>query len=153
MEDVEYTCFRYIRWLDIYNSEKPFQVLIDLPADAKDRRRSNIEFRDGARESVRNARSDLSTFDIDKHGFTFVKHKTALQQPEFLSKESIERVYLPECKELLQASLEGVDRVHIFNWLVRLNVNPSDTLFLSLTSSIDQRYRHDHGGWQGKRSQ
>lgn len=121
MDDVEYTRFRYIRWLDIFNSEKPFQVLIDLPADTKDRRRSNIEFRDGTRERVRNARSNLSTFDINKHGFKFVKHNTTLQQADFLSKEIIERVYLPECKELLQASLEGVDRVHIFNWLVRLN--------------------------------
>lgn len=151
MDDVEYTCFRYIRWLDIYNSEKPFQVLIDLPADAEDRRRTNIEFHDGSREAVRNARSDMSTFDIDKHGFTFVKHQTALQQPDFLDREAIERVYLPECKELLQASLEGVDRVHIFNWLVSLSEHPSKAPHLSLACSIDQRYQHVHGGWQRER--
>lgn len=34
----------YLQKLDIYQHEKPFEILMEIPADAKDQRQNNTKF-------------------------------------------------------------------------------------------------------------
>ena len=53
-------------------------------------------------------------------GFSYVFHTTKLDVSLFYDRKAVEETYLPECKELLEISLERVDQVCIFDWRVRL---------------------------------
>lgn len=110
--------FRYLKWQELYNTERPFQILIDIPADAEDKRQTNMEFYDGSELNITDVRSITDSPDIDIHGFKYVHHNTCLESQHFFNKEKVELEYLPECEALLRNMLDGVDEVHFFNWLV-----------------------------------
>ncbi|KAJ5160565.1 uncharacterized protein N7482_007569 [Penicillium canariense] len=116
---MERGAFRYLKWQDLYTIEKPFQVLIDLPNDAEDKRQSNIEFYDGPEVDITDVRGITHGPEIDTHGFTYLQHDSCLEPGHFLDKGMVQSKYLPECEVLLRHILDGVDEVHFFNWLVR----------------------------------
>ncbi|KAI3159043.1 hypothetical protein DTO046C5_7153 [Penicillium roqueforti] len=111
--------FRYLKWQELYKVEKPFQVLIDLPEDAELKRQTNMEFEDGSEVTITDIRAVQSRPQIDTHGFTYAYHDSSLTEDQFLDKVNVESIYLPECEALLRSSLDGVDEIHFFNWLVR----------------------------------
>jgi hypothetical protein len=112
------TIFRYIEWQDLYNVEKPFQILIDIPKDSPDQRKENLVFKDGEEEIVYNVRTTTEEYSLDKHGFTFVKHVSQLHGPDFFQRELVDSVFLSECESLIKETLTGVDRIYFYNWLV-----------------------------------
>ncbi|KAL4936542.1 hypothetical protein BDV06DRAFT_204810 [Aspergillus oleicola] len=111
--------FRYLKWQELYKTEKPFQILIDLPDNTEGQRQTNLEFYDGSEVDITDVRGMPRSLDIDIHGFTYAHHDSCLRNEDFFDKEKVESIYLPECEELLRATLAGVDKVHVFNWLVR----------------------------------
>ena len=113
--------FRYLKWQELYRHEKPFTVLIDLPEDAKDQRRTNLSFHEADEETVNDVRGGTKDLDIDTHGFTYVTQRSNLRMADFDDQDKIENQYLPECEELIRNVLDNVDKVHIFNWLVSRN--------------------------------
>jgi hypothetical protein len=107
---------KFLKWLPLYETEKPFQIFINIPEDATDRRTTNLAF-----ENVKVRIQDVRIFPpkhflLDKHGFTYYSHK--FQARHIADRESVEQRYLPEMETLLKSTLNSVDRVFFFDWRV-----------------------------------
>lgn len=113
----EYTRLRHLKWVDLYEKEKPFQIFVTLPDGVEDPRTDNLVFEDNVEQTIHDVRGNEDKFNIDNHGFQYVNHETKISA--FDSKDSIEQVYLPELEQLLKNSLVDADRVVFFNWRVR----------------------------------
>jgi hypothetical protein len=74
----------------------------------------------GAEESheveVRDGRALAHNFKLDENGFTFLEHKTAVQ--DFLDLEELKRIYYPEVSQLIK-KVSGASRVHVFDHTLR----------------------------------
>lgn len=113
--------FEYLKWLDLYNTEKPFQILLDIPKDAPEQRRHNLEFHSGPSEVVHDVRGFGTSFQLDEHGFEYIKHDLLdLTAEDFASKDKIEKTYLPQLEKVLKQQLNGVDQVFIYDFRRRL---------------------------------
>jgi hypothetical protein len=99
--------------------EKPFQIFIDIPEDAKDQRTSNLVF-ETQEVQVYDASVATKQFTLDTTGFMFRKHNTRVL--DFTDKFMVEEVYLPEMEALLKQEVEGVDRVFFFDWRIRKGI-------------------------------
>jgi hypothetical protein len=110
------TQFDYLVWSDLYERERPFQTFLEVRKDARDQRRHNLAFAQGGEQIVQDVRGQESNFTLDIQGFTFKKHRSALQPSPFNDKTNIENVYIPECVELLKEELDGADEIFIFDW-------------------------------------
>lgn len=107
---------KYMQYLELYEKEKPYQILIDIPEDAGDRRYNNIKF-EQKEQTFRNVRGHERSFDLDDHGFTYRSHDFNFDNYEH--RQSVERVYLPKVERFLKAEVEGIDKVFFFDWRVR----------------------------------
>ena len=108
--------FEYIQWRDIYKTEKPFEIFIDLPPELKDTQRTNLIFKPVANQTVQDARGREESFSLDANGFTWRKHQTKVK--EFTDGDHIVNNYLPEMEELIKSQVDGADKVYIFDWRV-----------------------------------
>lgn len=90
--------FNFLQWQDLYKVEKPFQIFIDIPEDAKDQRTSNLVF-ETQEVQVYDASVATKQFTLDTTGFMFRKHNTRVL--DFTDKFMVEEVYLPEMEALL----------------------------------------------------
>jgi len=137
---------KFIKWQQLYEREKPFQVFIDPPKDAKDHRTTNLVYED--RDVVfHDVRGQEKNFDLDNQGFAFCHHN--LKFEDFENNEAVERDYLPEIERIIKAEVDGADKVFFFDWRLRnskpaeigsiidLN-NPSDWLRPSIHAHVDQ---------------
>ena len=59
---------KFFRWQELYMTEKSFQIFMDIPEDAQDKRASNVEFEDVV-VSVHDERGKDKDFDLDSNGF------------------------------------------------------------------------------------
>jgi hypothetical protein len=130
MVAVEKAVFQYLNWDDLFLTEKPFEIVIDIPADAPDQRQTNCTFSNAPEERVESVRDRIDEFYLDTHGFTFVQHKSELEDSEWKNRERIEAIYLKECEKILKSNLDRVDRVHFYNWLVSF-ASSYNVLFLT----------------------
>ena len=106
---------KFLKWQELYEIEKPFQVFINIPSHVKDRRTTNLVFED-VQVNIRDVRYLPNSFDLNQHGFTYIKHTTNVQC--FTDRAAVEEQYLPEIEKLIRSNLEDVDRVHFFDWRV-----------------------------------
>lgn len=60
--------FKYIKWLDLYKKEKPFQIFIDIPKTAPDQRFTNLSYEE-REETFRDVRGQEESFTLNDHGF------------------------------------------------------------------------------------
>jgi hypothetical protein len=102
----------YLKWQDIYLTEKPYLALMDVPEGV---RRSNMLFEDGPVEEINDIRGREDQFDLDTHGFMI--RKCPLQTKVF-DRESIESLYLKEVESLIYQEIADVEKVVCFNWQV-----------------------------------
>lgn len=123
------TAFHFLKWQDLYNIERPFQIYIEIPPDAPDQRRHNLVFEEGEETIVHNVRDRLDEFSLDRNDFVYLKHATQATKERFADREFLRTVYLPECEQLIRERVDGVDQVFIFDWRVRLHLFPSFCLF------------------------
>ncbi|KAL9029148.1 MAG: hypothetical protein Q9196_002584 [Gyalolechia fulgens] len=123
-KDVRAT-FKYLQWDDLFHKEKPFEILIDIPPEAVDQRKTNLKFHEADEEVVQDVRSHISDFTLDEHGFIYIKHQSQLVPEHFKDRDMVERVYLPECESLLRTHVENVDQVYFYNWRLRCSEDPS----------------------------
>lgn len=113
MPDVE-TSFKFLKWLDLYRTEKPFVSFIDIPEDAQDKRDNNLHFEDRTTK-VSDIRSNELKYTLDDHGFMVRWNKIDL--PSYDS-QNVRASYLPEVEKLLKEAVDGVDEVFFFDWRV-----------------------------------
>jgi hypothetical protein len=115
-QDVEAT-LKFLQWQPLYETEKPFQIFIDIPDDAEDKRNTNLVFED-VQLTVQDVRSMEEIPSIDEKGFIYRKHNSCVSS--FGDREVVDKTYLPEVEALLKAELDGVDRVFFFDWRVSM---------------------------------
>jgi hypothetical protein len=65
---------------------------------------------------IRNGRSVADGFSLDRNGFVFVEHKTAVK--DFFDRQQLESVYYPEVERLIK-SASGAERVVLFDHTLR----------------------------------
>lgn len=118
--------FYYLKWDDIFHRERPFQVLIDIPPDAHDQRKQNIDFQLGDDEVVVDVRGLPVMPTLDAAAFTYIRVPTTLAPQNFSNKQMIEIQYLPECEALLKENLDGVDEMVIYDWRVGRSIHIVD---------------------------
>lgn len=114
----ETSSLQFIKWTDLYKTEKPYQIFIDLPPSTA---RTNVEF-DVNEVLFRDIRWNEEAFDLDNNGFMMRNIEEVKRLEGRPSTEFIERVYLPVVEQLLRREVEGADRVKIFDWRVGLNI-------------------------------
>lgn len=106
---------KFLQWQELYEIEKPFQIFINIPDDAEDKRTTNLVFED-VPVVINDVRGNQKTFTLNANGFQFLKHSFVLDH--FDNKQSIEDIYLPEVEKLLRKEIEDVDKVFFFDWRV-----------------------------------
>ncbi|PVH88887.1 methyltransferase CmcJ [Cadophora sp. DSE1049] len=118
----------YLQKLELYKHEKPFEILMDIPEDAKDQRHFNTKFE--AREHiVRDMRISSEDFNLDKNGFTVHKFPSCLDTQGTVDRKRVEEQYLPEVEKLIRDNVIGVDQVFFFEWRLRggdIQINVGD---------------------------
>jgi hypothetical protein len=71
---------------------------------------------DPRRVVIHNGRPHTSEFALERDGFRFIRHDTAMA--DFYDEDEINRVYYPEMVELIKAET-GCKRVHVFDHTLR----------------------------------
>jgi hypothetical protein len=125
-EDLTAT-LKFLSWQPLYETEKPFQIFMNIPPDVPDQRTTNLVFGDHQVE-IRDVRNRNLPSSIDEMGFIYRQHETSIT--DFTSREVVEREYLPEVEGLLRRELEGVDKVFFFDWRVCLFLFLFSLMFL-----------------------
>ena len=113
-QDVHVT-LKFLQWQSLYETEKPFQIFIDIPDDAEDKRNTNLVFED-VPLTVHDVRAIGEIRSIDDKGFIYRKHTSSVTN--FSNRKLVDETYLPEIEALLRSQLDEVDRVFFFDWRV-----------------------------------
>jgi len=122
----EIASVQFLKWTDLYLTEKPFQLFFEIDTDCKDQRLSNLQFEEKV-VAIENIRGYESSFELDSHGFIvrqFSKGASSLQG-SIISKENVVSRYFPAVDQLLRKEVQGVDRTFLLDWRVR-SANPTD---------------------------
>ncbi|KAF2234642.1 hypothetical protein EV356DRAFT_148820 [Viridothelium virens] len=110
----------FLRWQDLFQTEKPFQIFRDIHPESKDQRQTNLIF-DPFQVSVQNIRGLETQFDLDTQGFKIV-HLSTFEKA--VHGRSVESLYLPQVQNLLEKEFSESRRIAIFDWRKReLNAN------------------------------
>jgi len=119
-EDQELATIQYLKWIDLYRTEKPFQIFMDIPPEVQDQRSTNLSF-EPKQVPVQNIRGFEGKFELDKHGFIVrsLGNGAACLSDRKLDVKLIESKYFPAIEELLRKEVEGVDQVHLLDWRAR----------------------------------
>ena len=117
---------KFLKWIPLYEEEKPFNIFIDIPHDAVDKRANNLVFEQHPID-FQDIRGQETAFSLDDNGFTFVRHTTEFHN--FEDRCAVEQTYLPEVEQLIRENVEGADKIHVFDWRVHLDVEL--TLYMS----------------------
>lgn len=100
----------HIRWIDLYYKEKPFQIFLNIPADAEDRRATNLEWEPLPR-TIHDIRGNEESFSLDEHGFMFRRYPSAVSPSVFADRQAVEEKYLPEVEQLIRNEVDGIIKV------------------------------------------
>jgi hypothetical protein len=99
---------------------------------------------DPHRVTIHNGRPHAGEFDLERHGFRFVRHDT--QVKDFYDAEEIKRVYYPEVVELIKQE-SGAKRVVVFDHTLR---TADDALRESKQiREVVRRVHNDYTEWSG----
>lgn len=108
--------FSYFNFLPKHEIEKPYEILINLPEEARHLPRSNFAFED-VECLVQDVRGREQDFNLDTHGFTWRKFRTSIR--DFGDRSQIEGTYLGEIEGFLRRELgENIRKIQVFDWRV-----------------------------------
>ena len=102
----------FLKWVPLYEKQKPFQVFTGLPLGVPS---TNLVFEDEELD-IRDMRGQEHHFKLDEHAFQLCKadmHFTA-----FNDAAQIEEVYLPAVRTLIKEHVQGADKIVFFDWRV-----------------------------------
>ncbi|KAI1137563.1 hypothetical protein F5Y05DRAFT_74238 [Hypoxylon sp. FL0543] len=111
----EAASIQFLKWSSLYESERPFQIFMDVLPDAQDRRKTNLAW-DEKDVLVEDFRDRADNFQLDTHGFTMRLLPGFTELPD---KNMIQTEYIPAVKRMLKESLQDVGTVFVFDWRVR----------------------------------
>jgi hypothetical protein len=100
--------------------------------------------RDPHKVIIRNGRPHTNEFTLERSGFRFVRHDTAMK--DFLDRDEVKRVYYPEMEALIKAE-SGAKRVVVFDHTLRT----ADDAFREERKIREpvQRVHNDYTEWSG----
>ncbi|KAK4224665.1 hypothetical protein QBC38DRAFT_484888 [Podospora fimiseda] len=120
--------FQFIKWQETYKTQKPYEILLPLPAGSEDKvPRSNLVF-ESHRVPVYDVCNDVGSFTLDTHGFEFVKHTASVKnfkEPENISGKN---GYVKEMEEWIKSHLKlrSDAKVLCFDFRIRESINPDE---------------------------
>ncbi|KAK4443223.1 hypothetical protein QBC34DRAFT_337255 [Podospora aff. communis PSN243] len=109
---------RFLKRLDLYKWEKPFQLFLNLPADAEDKRQTNLTFED-LPVQIRDIRERDSPPSLDDHGFAVRTFQSSVAYEDMTRPGVVESAYSAEMETLLRIEDESITRVFFFDWRLR----------------------------------
>jgi hypothetical protein len=112
--------FEFLEWQDLYLTEKPYEIFIELPEDMDVERRTNLKFKRQENIPIEDIRGNETKFNLDTHAFQVVRSPTTFTA--FNDRHAVDTAYAAECEKLLRDHVPGVNRVYFFNWRVSLLV-------------------------------
>jgi len=122
----------YLKRLDLYQKEKPFQLFIPVDENGPDPRSSNLEF-EMREQTFVDIRENLGDFSLDTHGFEVGMRPTALAPADFHSRETVETRYFDEVKDILKKKIDGgYDEIFIFDHRLRDAAVPKEEVLLDM---------------------
>jgi hypothetical protein len=100
--------------------------------------------RDPHKVIIRNGRPHTNEFTLERSGFRFVRHDTAMK--DFLDRDEVKRVYYPDMEALIKAE-SGAKRVVVFDHTLRT----ADDAFREERKIREpvQRVHNDYTEWSG----
>lgn len=104
----------YLQWQEKYLAEKPYQVFVPLPMGVPEENASNLVFRLGDEEVIRDIRGSSTSFSLDEHGFAIGSMDMS---PHLFSEVEITNEYIPRTCELVKEAVNA-DLVIPFDWRV-----------------------------------
>ena len=125
----EISSLQFIKWTDLYKTEKPYQIFIDLPSSTP---RTNVDF-EVKDVTFRDIRGKETSFGLDTHGFMMHNTEETVDLDEDPTAEFMEKVYLPIVEKLVRKEVKGADRVKIFDWRVCVNILLARLSFFSIS--------------------
>jgi hypothetical protein len=108
----------YLKWQDLYKTEKPFEIFVNIPEGSADRRPTNLVFELGEKQKIRNIRGHENDFHLDTHGFKTCSRPICFDLWEDMN--AVTSQYLPEIEQVLREEVEGADEIFVFDWQVSL---------------------------------
>ena len=129
--------------LSYFADTKAMPVTVVAPPGESDKRLGG-----GASEphrvTLRNGRPHIDEFDIEKHGFRFVRHDTRVT--DFYDENEIRRVYYPEMEALVKAEA-GAKRVVVFDHTMR--TADDELRQAAKIREVVRRVHNDYTDWSG----
>ena len=129
--------------LSYFADTKAMPVTVVAPPGESDKRLGG-----GASEphrvTLRNGRPHIDEFDIEKHGFRFVRHDTRVA--DFYDENEIRRVYYPEMEALVKAEA-GAKRVVVFDHTMR--TADDELRQAAKIREVVRRVHNDYTDWSG----
>ncbi|KAM3071209.1 hypothetical protein ACMFMG_008800 [Clarireedia jacksonii] len=116
---------QFLQWTDLYLTEKPFQLFLDIDPDAADQRKTNLVFEEKDIK-VTNLRGQEDLFSLDQNGFIVRKFPEAAAcfENTIPDESLVEKKYFPAVENLLRKEVGGIDRFFLLDWRVR-SANPA----------------------------
>lgn len=114
----------YLKRLELYKREKPFEIFIRIPISAPDQRSKNTEF-ESRLTPLFDIRGSERQFNLDDHGFAVRRFDVALPSLEEIQQEFLKEHYFPEVERFVKREVGGVDRLSFFGFRVCL-LHPSE---------------------------
>ena len=116
-DDQELAKVQFLKWTDLYLTEKPFQMFLEIPSEVEDQRKTNLVF-EHKDVVIKNIRGREDNFQLDKHGFIVRKFSKGAELPagQKLDVQTVESFYFPAIEELLRKEVDGVDRIFLLDW-------------------------------------
>jgi len=135
------TRVRFYKLLPLHEHEKPYECEFSVDA-VQDARKTNIEYDERA-IAVRDVRGFERYFDLEINGFEIKQHTSALDREGFGSRDLLEKIYLPECVEIVRQRY-GASEVLVLGFTVRFSVHH---IALALLIGRDTKIRDNVKGY------
>ena len=74
----EHVTLSYLEWKDLFKTEKPFQLFLNIPWDAIDTRQTNMDFEETLCV-IQDIRGREGEFNLDEHAFN-CHHETSFKR-------------------------------------------------------------------------
>lgn len=106
---------KFLQWQKLYETEKPFELFVNVPEYVQDKRTTNLCFEDVV-VNIHDMRKIEAELNLDEQGFVLRPHRTSVT--DFEDRKVVEEAYLPEVEALLRREVKDVGRVLLFDWRV-----------------------------------
>jgi len=135
------TSISYLARDSIFDKEKPFDT--DVPVDHIPHARASNHSNDEQNVAVFPI-TDSTEWDLEKHGFCFIKAKTTLTaQDAFTRKREVQKGYWFEIEALLHERFPQYSRIECFDCTVRKR-DPDFPKNIRMYTNVEQPARRPH---------